>query len=322
MKKIKIKFVDFWKNLNCKENDFYRILSKKYDVEISENPEFLFYSVSGDEHLEYDSIKIFYTGENVIPDFNLCDYGIGFSYIEFGERYLRLPLYFLQGYKENLKKALEVHKKEIQKRNKFCNFIYSNGKADREREEFYNLLSQYKKVDSGGRYLNNIGGPVEDKFSFQQQYKFSIAFENTSSKGYTTEKLIEAKAAGTIPIYWGNPEISKEFNSKSFINCHEYESFEEVIEEIKKIDNDDELYCKYLREPFNLKDQDIIQEYENKLEKFLYTIVEKNRKERSLDNTSLSYNNYRNLKKMRDLNKNRVMRRIIKIFFKIKKKGK
>ncbi|WP_270426979.1 glycosyltransferase family 10 domain-containing protein [Fusobacterium mortiferum] len=280
MKKIKINFVDFVKQFNIMESDFYKILSKKYEIEVSDEPDFLFCSVFGKKNLEYNCIKIFFTGENIVPDFNLYDYAIGFSHLEFEKRYLRLPLYALFSYKKFFKLSLNVHKEKIKKRDKFCNFIYSNGNADKRREEFYNLLSQYKKIDSGGRYLNNIGGPVEDKFSFQQQYKFSIAFENSSDIGYTTEKLIQAKAAGTIPIYWGNPKIAKEFNTKSFINCHNYNNFEEVIEEIKKIDNDDELYFKYLKEPFSYNET-MLEEYEKKLENFLYSIVENNQKMRS-----------------------------------------
>lgn len=280
MKKIKIKFVDFWKDFDYKENDFYRILSQKYEIEISDSPDIIFYSVFGNDYLNYNCIRIFFTGENIVPNFNLCDYGIGFANLKFEDRYLRIPLYNLFQYKKYFKLALEIHKKDFKEREKFCNFIYSNGNADKKREEFYNLLSQYKKIDSGGRYLNNIGGSVEDKFSFQQQYKFSIAFENSSDIGYTTEKLIEAKAAGTIPIYWGNPEIAKEFNPMSFINCHDYNNFEEVIEEIKKIDNDDELYFKYLKEPFSYNET-MLEEYEKKLENFLYSIVENNQKMRS-----------------------------------------
>lgn len=280
MKKIKIKFIDFWKGFSFTENDFYRILSQKYEVEISNSPDIIFYSVFGKENFKYDCIKIAYIAENLVPDFNNTDYAISFHEIKFGKRYLRLPFYILFQYRKYFKLALEIHKQECKEKKKFCNFIYSNGNADKKREEFYKLLSQYKKVDSGGRYLNNIGGPVEDKFSFQQQYKFSIAFENSSDIGYTTEKLIEAKAAGTIPIYWGNPEIAKEFNTKSFINCHDYNNFEEVVEEIKKIDNDNELYFKYLKEPFCF-DNNILEEYDKKLEEFLYNIVENNKKMRN-----------------------------------------
>lgn len=316
MEKIKIKFVDFWPGFDEKNNDFYEILSKKYNIEISDYPEFLFYSVFGDDNLDYDCIKIFYTGENFIPDFNNCDYAIGFHKIEFGKRYLRIPLYFLFQYKKYLKIALNIYKEKIDNRDKFCNFIYSNGNADKKREEFYKLLSKYKKIDSGGKYLNNIGKAVENKYEFQKQYKFSIAFENSSSIGYTTEKLIEAKAAGTIPVYWGNPEIATEFNSKSFINCHEYKNFNEVVEEIKRIDADEELYKSYLKEPFNIEKNDVVKEFDKKLEEFLFFIVENKNKFRAESLTVKRLTE--NTKKYRILRKNKYVKPYIKLLKKLR----
>lgn len=47
MKKIKINFVDFVKQFNIMESDFYKILSKKYEIEVSDEPDFLFCSVFG-----------------------------------------------------------------------------------------------------------------------------------------------------------------------------------------------------------------------------------------------------------------------------------
>ena len=61
MKKIKINFVDFQKDLS-ENNDFLDILSRHYYVEISDNPDYLFYSVFGTDHLKYKKcVKIFYT---------------------------------------------------------------------------------------------------------------------------------------------------------------------------------------------------------------------------------------------------------------------
>ena len=64
----------------------------------------------------------------------------------------------------------------------------------------FEALSWYQQVSSGGRYKNNIGGPVDDKLKFQRKHKFVIAFENTATPGYTTEKIIGAFAAGAVPI--------------------------------------------------------------------------------------------------------------------------
>ncbi len=86
----------------------------------------------------------------------------------------------------------------------------------------------------------------ESKPPFIRQYKFTIAFENESCPGYTTEKIIHALAAGSVPIYWGNPDVARLFNPSAFINCHDFSSFEEVVEKILSIDDNDNDYKHYL----------------------------------------------------------------------------
>ncbi|MDU9760969.1 fucosyltransferase, partial [Helicobacter pylori] len=45
--------------------------------------------------LSYQNTKrVFYTGENEAPNFNLFDYAIGFDELDFNNRYLRMPLYY------------------------------------------------------------------------------------------------------------------------------------------------------------------------------------------------------------------------------------
>ena len=68
-KKIKIKFVGFWPDFNQKDNFLTKKLEKFYDVVISDNPDYLFYSVFNDEYVMYDCIRIFFTGENIAPNF-------------------------------------------------------------------------------------------------------------------------------------------------------------------------------------------------------------------------------------------------------------
>ena len=89
MEKLKVNFVDFWSGFDKVNNDFYRILSEKYEIEISDKPDYLFYSVFGYEHTKYDCVRIFFTGECIVPDFNICDYAIGFDNITFGDRYTK-----------------------------------------------------------------------------------------------------------------------------------------------------------------------------------------------------------------------------------------
>ena len=59
----------------------YTILSEEFDIETSNNPDILIYSVFGNSHTRYNCKKVFYTGENVRPDYTQCDYSISFDYI-------------------------------------------------------------------------------------------------------------------------------------------------------------------------------------------------------------------------------------------------
>jgi alpha(1,3/1,4) fucosyltransferase len=256
--KIKINFTDFWVGFSITDefSYFYKILSPVYDLEISENPDFLIYSCYGTKYLKYDCIKIKYIGENQRPDFTGCDYAFSFDYNNH-PRHFRLPLYvwswdILTNTSFDILNSKSYTPLSL-KDKKFCCFIVSNPKG-KKRNNFYMKLSKYKTIDSGGRYLNNIGGPVKNKLEFIKDYKFVIAFENSSFPGYTTEKIMEPFLANTIPIYWGNPKVNKEFNPKRFLNLHDYKTEDEIIKKIIELDNDDNKYISMLNEPIILND--------------------------------------------------------------------
>lgn len=284
MKKIKVKICNFDQNDPYSYGHFLlRTLSKFYEVVLSDDPDYIFFNDSNYDYLNYDAVRIWYTGENVHPNFNLCDYAIGFDYLEFGDRYFRLPLYAVTNFyhKNDIELAGDIlntppepmTEKELSEKTGFCSFVYSNYLADPLRVKLFDLLSSYKKVASGGRYMNNIGGPVESKVAFEMNHKFSIAFENSSREGYTTEKIIGALAARAIPIYWGNPVIHKEFNERRFINGHRYDSFEAIVERVKEIDSDDNLYLSIVNEPIFSKGFEPRQLI-NGFEAFLQNIIE------------------------------------------------
>src|SRR3989344_2414293 len=96
MKKIRIKICNFDPNDKFLYGYFMLgILKKYYDVELSEYPEYVFFNESTYDYLKYGGVRIFYTGENISPNFNLCDYALGYDYMTFGDRYYRMPLYLV-----------------------------------------------------------------------------------------------------------------------------------------------------------------------------------------------------------------------------------
>jgi hypothetical protein len=167
---------------------------------------------------------------------------------------LRLPLY-TRVESDLLIKAEAEAEGVLKNKTGFCCFFTSYGSRKTQlRVNFFHRLSQCKKVDSAGKYLNNIGRSVPfglaPKLAFMRSYKFYMAFENESLPGYTTEKIAEAMAARCLPIYWGNPDVAKDFNPKSFLNYHDFPNEEALIERIIEIDRDDNLYLQYMKEPF------------------------------------------------------------------------
>ena len=143
----------------------------------------------------------------------------------------------------------------VPKRNKFCSFICGGEYKTTWRKEIVKKLSQYKRVDCGGRFLNNIGYTVpvgtscSGKIEHNLNYKFAIAFENEDHPGYVTEKICDVYKSNCIPIYAGNRAVVDDFNPNTFINANDFKNLDEMIEYIIKVDNDDELYASYFKEP-------------------------------------------------------------------------
>jgi hypothetical protein len=271
-KKIKINFSDFWGGYDKTNNYFYNLLKDEFDIEISNNPDFLFFSVFGNQHQNHRCKKIFYTGENVAPPLGYCDWSFSFDYLDDPRNY-RLPHYLLyDGYYELARPKIIG---ELFAKRKFCNFVASNGNCQ-ERNQFVQELSKYKMVDSGGRWMNNIGYPVSDKRKFQSEYKFSVAFENNAYRpqhpGYSTEKIMEPMTVNSIPLYWGNPIIDKEFNTKSFVNFYDFGNVKDMIDFIIKLDKNDDKYLEMLNQPwfdeYNIPESNKIEN----IKSFLYKI--------------------------------------------------
>jgi hypothetical protein len=216
--------------------------------------------------------KIFTSDENIRTPWYECDYSLTSDYLD-DPRHLRLPIY-----QHLTLEIIESHPESIQRKNlilpnpkliknpsrdwksllnrKFCAFVYTNPRPQ-ERVMFFKLLSKYKRVDSGGDVMNNLGSNVEremdshtiGKLAFVQNYKFTIAFENSSHPGYVTEKLTDAMVVDSVPIYWGCPRVGEEFNQQSFVTATG-RKFQDVVDEVVELDRNDDKYIKMLRQPW------------------------------------------------------------------------
>ncbi len=291
-RQIKIAFARFWPRFDPQQSLFTRLLRKSYDVRFDCEPELVFYSCFRGPMPPGEYVKVFYTGECVRPPWGECDWAFSFDYDDHPRHY-RLPNYVVSyDGAECLIKTPEKIAAWMRAKTRFCNFVYSN--PVRFRNAFFQRLSRYKAVDAPGRCMQNMPpiGPYanalqsrrahdskQTKVGFLQPYQFTIAFENQSYPGYVTEKIYQAMQAGSIPIYWGDPLVHRDFNPRSFVNYHEYEAavkarlpafllrwpllrtlierwyvrprtLDKVIERVLAICDDDRLYTQYLSEPW------------------------------------------------------------------------
>ena len=225
-----------------------------YDFEFTPaaDADYVFHSCFGYDVLKYAGVRIFVTGENVSPNFNISDYAMAFDRMEFGDRYCWLPLIKL--YREayaSLTAPRPPANEILPTKTGFCAYVMSSTRDSApERTTVFEALSRYKPVSSGGKWNNNVGGPVPKKLAFQSSHKFVLAIENCSYPGYLTEKFSEAAQANAVPIYWGDPTIADLFNPKAFVNCHDYGTLDEVVARVKEIDSNDDLYRQMLSEPW------------------------------------------------------------------------
>ena len=59
--------------------------------------------------------------------------------------------------------------------------------------------------------------PIKRKEEGLNNYMFSIALENAQYSTDITEKILDCFATGTIPMYWGAPDIGDFFNKDGII---------------------------------------------------------------------------------------------------------
>ena len=264
-------------------NKTIELLKKKYYVNINPyNPDYLIYNIFGCNHLDpkyNNSIKIAFYTENQIPDFSIADYCIGHSHLNYLDRYLKLPIYFVNRlfFKKN---EIEVIRKKVLKnplRKKFCAALISNNiTTDNFRLDFINELNKYKEIDMGGLYRNNVGY-IKNKLEFLSLYKFSIAMENTEGDGYLSEKILDAFLSGTIPIYYGDYMLDEYINPETFILIKGKKDIKAKIEYIKQIDNNSELYRHILKKKLFLRNEYLGNQFKKEFIEFFEHIFSQNK---------------------------------------------
>lgn len=266
---MKISFCDFWGGFQEKNNILYHILDSLTDfkvIPLSDQTDVLFYSCYGNSHVytnRQKTKKIFWPGENIRPNFNECDFSLSFDFDSYNNRNCRFPLWLT--YIDFFNKKTYVNQKYLLPVDyvlfpKINNTFFKTTKTQEcciltkhlknRKDELLNSLASKITVHGFGSYFNNGIPDGEDiKMNLISNYKFHICFENSLYPGYYTEKLLHAKAAGTIPIYYADQRICEDFNPDGFLNLYDYKNINDFIDFIVQVNTNSNLYNNILNTP-------------------------------------------------------------------------
>jgi len=116
-----------------------------------------------------------------------------------------------------------VKEHKVFSKSKLCSMFASSKKVTPGHALRHQIAENLKgKIDIFGGAANtqrvgDNGSPWPDKSRQINDYMFQIVIENDKYETYFTEKLTDCFATGTIPVYWGAPDIGKYFNTDGMI---------------------------------------------------------------------------------------------------------
>ena len=189
--------------------------------------------------------KVWFTGENKRPPHSsLFDAFISFDQDPMGGKNCYFPLFYIDllishpeatlrrglGFPDP-QTLLEPRISQSEKPKGVCAFI-SNGEPTRLRA--IDELSKWIDVDVYGPWVNK---PVPNKHQIAKGYKYTLCFENDLFPGYITEKIFDCFYSGTVPIYYGAPDVEKYIDSKAFVDFRNFKNFKELDSYLKNISN-------------------------------------------------------------------------------------
>lgn len=89
------------------------------------------------------------------------------------------------------------------------------------------------------RLLRRYRGRVKSKVATMSEYKFALCIENMRCNGYITEKIFDCFFAGTVPIYFGAPNIASFVPKECFIPLENFESARDLLIHIENLSDTD-----------------------------------------------------------------------------------
>ena len=104
------------------------------------------------------------------------------------------------------------------------------------------LLARQNEIDNIDKVFHHTYGNRNDieearigKVDIFGNSQYGVAIENTSHRGYFTEKILDLLLLKTIPVYWGCSNIEKYFNTAGTIRV---ENVDDIVHQVNDLNPD------------------------------------------------------------------------------------
>jgi hypothetical protein len=130
-------------------------------------------------------------------------------------------------------------------------YFASNSNDRGGRRKYIEELMKFLPVDSYGRSLRNRellnDQGHETKIETIALYRFNLAFENSRTEDYVTEKFFEPLIAGCVPVYRGAPNVAQFAPGENcYIDAADFTSPRELAQYLNWLAGNPAEYQKYL----------------------------------------------------------------------------
>ena len=245
MKPVRVFFKHFWPGFDPRSNNFVALLARRFKVEVEDAPAratVVFESYFAPParaaaqgapaeatHPEEEQVRIFFSGEprrlpvgrhHAAISMNLLDTPGHFRYPQW-----MLDFQLIDD-PENVDRkrfgrtvTFDMVQRELPSapRPGFACAVFNN--PSHFRFEAARQLSAFGPVDLFGGGVNK---PIGAKDELLAGYRINLCCENSIQPGYVTEKALEARAAGCVPLWWGDPTYRVDFHERAIVNLYEY----------------------------------------------------------------------------------------------------
>lgn len=82
-------------------------------------------------------------------------------------------------------------------------------------------------------------GPTSRKAETLGGYRFALCFENSALEGWITEKIFDCFYAGTVPVYWGAPDVERWIPPECFIDMRRFEGYDDLRDFLLSLTDDE-----------------------------------------------------------------------------------